>query len=394
MIIQGSQLLWYPRSSQTTRQDSTTPASGATLNRSLEIADPSWRGSGRAAPPAALSGPGDQGWFGQFGAVSITKAPSSLIVHNTSGNILIGGNAYSLAAGQCDVCTSPFSGEWDGAKNSGQCAFSLVENRSTSVPYRVQIIRTRPEVQLTLSLRNPSSSKEYLPCGSGDWGRALLWWRESEGSMFVQSFGSYKLVQGGLGDLCKKPQTCCRYESAHATVSAAAVNPLALRKLLPAPSGLCAAGSEVLTIATKPVCPRTLVPGLELMHPSWLWHMTYLCAMASELRCCHGRPRCTNGPKFTPFKGFKSSAKTSAGVCVVNCLVWNGALKTKWRPSAPDRGERLSPPLFVKAHSQICYRLTLGENDLTHIHFHIASRTPLVMKQFVYMAGWRVPWLS
>ncbi len=122
--------------------------------------------------------------------------------------------------------------------------------------------------------------------------------------------------------------------------------------------------------------------------------MTYLCAMASELRCCRGRPRCTNGPKFTPFKGFKSSAKTSAGACVVNCLVWNGALKTKWRPSAPDRGERLTPPLFVKAHSQICYRLTLGENDLTHIHFHIASRTPLMMKQFVYMVGWRVPWLS
>ncbi len=31
------------------------------------------------------------------------------------------------------------------------------------------------------------------------------------GSMLVQSFGSYKLVQGGLGDLCKKPRTCCRY---------------------------------------------------------------------------------------------------------------------------------------------------------------------------------------
>ncbi len=35
------------------------------------------------------------------------------------------GNAYSLAAGQCDVCTSSFSREWDGAKNSGQCAFSV-----------------------------------------------------------------------------------------------------------------------------------------------------------------------------------------------------------------------------------------------------------------------------
>ncbi len=164
MIIQGSQLLWYPRSSQTTRQDSTTPASGAKLNRSLEIADPSWWGSGRAVPPAALSGPGDQGWFGQFGAVSITKAPSSLIVHNTSGNILIGGNAYSLAAGQCDVCTSPFSGEWDGAKNSGQCAFSLVANRSTSaVPYRVQIIRTDPRCNLHSPWGIPLPQKSICP---------------------------------------------------------------------------------------------------------------------------------------------------------------------------------------------------------------------------------------
>ncbi len=43
-----------------------------------------------------------------------------------------------------------------------------------------------------------------VPSGSGDWGHALLWWRESDGSVLVQSFGPYILVQGGLGDLCKK----------------------------------------------------------------------------------------------------------------------------------------------------------------------------------------------
>ncbi len=82
-----------------------------------------------------------QGWFGQFG--TITKAPSSLILYNTSGCILIGGKAYSLAAGQCDVRASPSSGEWDREKNSGQCAFSLVANRSNSpLSKRVQIIQT------------------------------------------------------------------------------------------------------------------------------------------------------------------------------------------------------------------------------------------------------------
>ncbi len=89
----------------------------------------------------------DQGWFGQFRAVSITEASSFLIVHNTSGNILIVGNAYSLAAGQCNVCTSTFSGEWNGAKNSGQCTFSLMANRPPSavtLPCRVQIIRSDP----------------------------------------------------------------------------------------------------------------------------------------------------------------------------------------------------------------------------------------------------------
>ncbi len=161
-----------------------------------------------------------------------------------------------------------------------------------------------------------------------------------------------------------------------------------------ASSGLCATGSGVLTIATKPVCPRTLLPGLESMHPSWPWYVTYLCATASELRCCCGKLWCANGPKSMQSKGLKSSAKTSVRACVVNCPIWNGVLKTKWRPSAPERGERLSPPILVKAHSQICYRLTPGENALMHIHFHIASRAPLVMKQLVYRAGWRVPWLS
>ncbi len=62
----------------------------------------------------------------------LIEAPSSLIMHNTSGNTLIGGNTYSLAAGQCDVSAPPFNREWDREKNSRQCTFSFMANRSTS----------------------------------------------------------------------------------------------------------------------------------------------------------------------------------------------------------------------------------------------------------------------
>ncbi len=93
---------------------------------------------------------------------------------------------------------------------------------------------------------------------------------------------------------------------------------------------------------------------------------------------CHGlralmQPRETamhNSPKSTPSKGLEISAKTAAGACVVNCPVWNGAGKTKWRPTAPERGERASPPLLVEAHSQIHYRLIHGARMLLHISTH------------------------
>ncbi len=50
-----------------------------------------------------------------------------------------------------------------------------------------------------------------------------------------------------LGDLFTRPRMFCRCESVCAAFLAAAENPLELRRLLPAPSGLCATGSEVLT---------------------------------------------------------------------------------------------------------------------------------------------------
>ncbi len=114
---------------------------------------------------------------------------------------------------------------------------------------------------------------------------------------------------------------------------------LELRTLLPAPSSLCATASEVLTTALKPACPRTLLAGLELMHPSWR-HRNVTSPSpeeSPELRCCYERPRCTNGLKSTLSKGLEISSKTTAGAYVVNCPVWNGTGKTKCA----------SPPLFI-----------------------------------------------
>ncbi len=100
-----------------THEGSTTSGSGATPSRPPGIANPSWWGSARMVPPAVLSG---------------LKLAPSLILHKTSGNIWIGGNVFSLAAGQRDVSASHSNGEWDREKSSGQSAFSLVANRSTS----------------------------------------------------------------------------------------------------------------------------------------------------------------------------------------------------------------------------------------------------------------------
>ncbi len=58
------------------------------------------------------------------------------------------------------------------------------------------------------------------------------------------------------GDLYTKPQTCCRCESVHAAVPAVAENPLELRRLLPAPGGLCATGSEIPATVPKLAAPQ------------------------------------------------------------------------------------------------------------------------------------------
>ncbi len=212
--------LWYLRSSQTWRLHNSGFGCHTKLftwdSRSFLMSI----GQGGATSSSVRSG--DQGWFGQFGAVSITEAPSSLIVHNTSGNILIGGNAYSLAAGQCDVCTFPFSGEWDGGRRTVGNAHS----RSWWT-YPPPLSRTGPN--------HPTRGATST----------LL-----EESLFLERVSALQFRRLG-------------------TCAALMERKWQLR-----------ACTEVLTIATKSVCPRTLLPGLESMHPSWPRHVTYLCIMA------------------------------------------------------------------------------------------------------------------
>ncbi len=102
-------------------------------------------------------------------------------------------------------------------------------------------------VQSPLSLRNPLPRKHVCP-------------DEEDDSLLPAC--TVPLSEFLPGDLYTKPQTCCRCESVHAAVPAVAENPLELRRLLPAPGGLCATGSEIPTTVPKLAFPRTLIPRL------------------------------------------------------------------------------------------------------------------------------------
>ncbi len=44
-------------------------------------------------------------------------------------------------------------------------------------------------------------------------------------------------------------------------------------------------------------------------------------------------------PEVHAIQGLESSVKTTAGACVVNMHGLKWSMKTKWRPSAPNRGD-------------------------------------------------------
>ncbi len=109
------------------------------------------------------------------------------------------------------------------------------------------------------------SSKTCPPLGSGDWGCVRSSDEEEDSPLPACTAPLSEFLSG---DLYMKPQTCCRCESVHATVPAVAENPLELRRLLPAPGGLCATRSEIPATVPKLAFPHTLLPSRESMHLS------------------------------------------------------------------------------------------------------------------------------
>ncbi len=212
--MQGTQLLWYPRSSHTWRLHN----SGFGCHPEPLIWDSRsfLMGIGQGDATSSSVRSGNQSWFGQFGVMSITEAPLFFFFFYI----------YSLAAGQCDVSASPFSGEWDREKNSRQCAFSSSWRTDPPPLPRSESKSSEPTQGATSTLLEESpSSKACPPCGSEDWWCALLWLRESDGPHIAGDSLHACWIVRLLGDLCTKPQTCCRCESVHAAVPAAAEDP-------------------------------------------------------------------------------------------------------------------------------------------------------------------------
>ncbi len=72
-------------------------------------------------------------------------------------------------------------------------------------------------------------------------------------------------TNAALAIYVRNPRTCCRCESVHAAIPVVPETPLALKRLLPIPSGLCAIGSEVPTTVPKLAFPRTPLPSRASM---------------------------------------------------------------------------------------------------------------------------------
>ncbi len=94
-------------------------------------------------------------------------------------------------------------------------------------------------VQSPLSLRNPLARKHVRPSDQ-ETGDVRCSDEEDDSPLPACTAPLSEFLPG---DLYTKPLTCCRCESVHAAVPAVAEKPLELRRLLPAPGGLCATGS-------------------------------------------------------------------------------------------------------------------------------------------------------
>ncbi len=143
---------------------------------------------------------------------------------------------------------------------------------------------------------------------------------------------------------------------------------LELSTLLPAPSGLCATGSEVLTTALKSACPRTLLTGLQLMRQSWPRHVTSpspgeplgwrgLVARSQSFDVATGDhdAQTARGPRRPRHSRFQPKLQRAH--------VFFSKL-----PSLKRHREDKMAACFQSKHTPRYVRLTRGENALMHIH--------------------------
>ncbi len=190
-------------------------------------------------------------------------------------------------------------------------------------------------VQSPLSLRNPLPRKHVRPSDQ-ETGDVRSSDEEEDSPLPACTAPLSKFLSG---DLYTKPQTCCRCESVHAAVPTVAENPLELRRLFPAPGGLCATGSEIPATVPRLAFPRTLLPSRESMHPivtitrdaTWaqgnspaeeIW-------VASELRC--GRDvQTSRSPRRPQTRDFSHSC--SGRIC--NNPRWHTAESAALSPSS------------------------------------------------------------
>ncbi len=163
-----------------THEGSTTLGSGATPSHSPEIADPSWWGSARAVPPAALSGPGTKAGSASSGRwVSPKPAPPWSCITPVTISWSEEKHTAWLLASAMSARPRP-AGSETGRRKAGS-AHSRSWRTDPPPLSRSEYKSSEPTRGATSTLPEESrSSKACPPRGSGDRGCALLWWRESD----------------------------------------------------------------------------------------------------------------------------------------------------------------------------------------------------------------------
>ncbi len=123
MRMQGTQLLWYPRSSHTWRLHN----SGFGCHPEPLIWDSRsfLTGIGQGGATSSSVRSGNQSWFGQFGVMSITEAPFYFIFNIQPG-------CWPVRCQRVPLQPSLQRGVRQGDEQQAMCILELVANRSTS----------------------------------------------------------------------------------------------------------------------------------------------------------------------------------------------------------------------------------------------------------------------